>query len=41
MGWTTTAGRVSYVAGPALAAVLLLNPYETKSQELEEIEIRR
>ena len=23
MGWTTTAARVSYVAGPALAAVLL------------------
>jgi MFS family permease len=23
MGWTTTVARVSYVAGPALAAVLL------------------
>jgi MFS family permease len=67
MGWTTTAARVSYVAGPALAAVLLqafptmdwfwvvnglvvlvpngavllLDPYETKTQELEEIEARR
>lgn len=67
MGWTTTAARVSYVAGPALASVLLqafpsmdwfwvvnglimlvpigalllLNPYETKTQELEEIEVRR
>jgi MFS family permease len=64
MGWTTTIARVSYVVGPALAAVLLdanpsmewfwvvagavmvipiaivliLNPYETKTQELEEIE---
>jgi MFS-type transporter involved in bile tolerance (Atg22 family) len=59
--------RVSYVAGPALAAVLLQvfptmewfwvvtglvmlipigiillsNPYETKTRELEEIELRR
>jgi len=67
MGWTTTVARVSYVAGPALAAVLLeafptmqwfwviaglimvvpviiilaLNPYETKTRELEEIEVRR
>jgi putative MFS transporter len=67
MGWTTTVARVSYVAGPALAAVLLqafptmewfwvvagviitvpigiillLNPYETKTKELEEIELRR
>jgi MFS family permease len=67
MGWTTTVARVSYVAGPALAAVLLqafpvmdwfwvvngaimlvpiaivllFNPYETKTRELEEIELRR
>lgn len=67
MGWTTTVARVSYVVGPALAAVLLdvsptmewfwvaaavivlvpigiiyaFNPYETKTQELEEIEVRR
>jgi MFS family permease len=67
MGWTTTVARVSYVAGPALAAVLLQafpamdwfwvitglimlipigvvlfsNPYETKTKELEEIELRR
>jgi MFS family permease len=67
MGWTTTVARVSYVAGPALAAVLLqafpamdwfwvvngaimlvpiailllFNPYETKTKELEEIELRR
>jgi len=67
MGWTTTVARVSYVAGPALAAilleafptmewfwvvtgaimtipigiVLLLKPYETRVQELEEIELRR
>jgi MFS family permease len=67
MGWTTTVARVSYVAGPALAAVLLQvfptmewfwvvtglvmlipigiillsNPYETKTRELEEIELRR
>ena len=67
MGWTTTVARVSYVVGPALAAlllrvfptmiwfwvvaglvmlvpigiVLLFNPYETKTKELEEIELRR
>ena len=67
MGWTTTVARISYVVGPALAAVLLdvfptmegfwvvagllmiipiaviliFNPYETKVQELEEIEARR
>jgi MFS family permease len=67
MGWTTTVARISYVAGPALAAVLLqafptmewfwvvagavmilpigiillLNPYETKTRPLEEIELRR
>jgi MFS family permease len=67
MGWTTTLARVSYVVGPALAAVLLdafptmewfwvvagavmlipigivllLNPYETRTQELEEIELKR
>ncbi len=67
MGWTTTVARVSYVAGPALAAfllqvfptmqwfwviagllmlvpigiALLFNPYETKTRELEEIELRR
>jgi MFS family permease len=67
MGWTTTVARVSYVAGPALAAVLLeafpnmrgfwmisglimllpiaiiliWNPYETKTQVLEEIEGQR
>ena len=67
MGWTTTVSRISYVAGPALAAVLLqafptmdwfwvitglimlipigvillFNPYETKTKELEEIELRR
>lgn len=67
MGWTTTVARVSYVAGPALAAVLLqafptmdgfwvvngmimlvpiavvllFNPYETKTRELEEIELQR
>jgi len=67
MGWTTTLARVSYVVGPALAAillqafptmewfwvvagllmlapigiVLLLRPYETSTQELEEIEVRR
>ena len=67
MGWTTTIARVSYVAGPALAAVLLqafptmrgfwivtgslmilpiaiiliFNPYETKTQGLEEIEQQR
>jgi len=67
MGWTTTVARVSYVAGPALAAVLLKafpdmrgfwvvaglimlvpiaiillwNPYETKTQVLEEIEGQR
>jgi MFS family permease len=67
MGWTTTLARVSYVAGPALAAVLLqafptmewfwvvaglvmllpigivllLQPYETSTKELEEIEVQR
>ncbi|HOT90291.1 MAG TPA: MFS transporter [Anaerolineae bacterium] len=67
IGWTTTVARVSYVVGPALAAVLLkvfptmewfwvvaaglmllpigiiliANPYETKSHELEEIEHKR
>lgn len=67
MGWTTTVARVSYVVGPALAALLLdvsptmewfwvtaavivlvpigiiyaFNPYETKTQELEEIEVKR
>ncbi|MGC9346796.1 MAG: MFS transporter [Anaerolineae bacterium] len=67
MGWTTTAARVSYVVGPALAALLLemfptmegfwlvaagvvlvpaviirlVNPYETKTRELEEIEVER
>lgn len=67
MGWSTTVARVSYVAGPALAAVLLqvspnmewfwvvagllmlipvgiaasLRPYETRAQELEEIEEAR
>jgi MFS family permease len=67
MGWTTTLARISYVAGPALAAVLLqafptmewfwvvtgmimilpigiivvLNPYETKTSPLEEIEAHR
>jgi MFS family permease len=67
MGWTTTVARVSYVAGPALAAVLLQafpdmrgfwmissvimllpiaiilvwNPYETRTQVLEEIEGQR
>jgi len=67
MGWTTTVARVSYVAGPALAAVLLeafpdmrgfwvvaglimllpigiiliWNPYETRTQVLEEIEGQR
>jgi MFS family permease len=67
MGWTTTAARISYVAGPALAAVLLrafptmdwfwvvnalivmvpiaivllFDPYETRTRELEEIEERR
>jgi MFS family permease len=67
MGWTTTVARISYVAGPALAAVLLeafptmewfwvitgaiillpiaiillSNPYETKTRQLEEIERQR
>jgi MFS family permease len=67
MGWTTTVARVSYVVGPALAALLLeafpdmrgfwmisglimllpiaiiliWNPYETKTQVLEEIEVQR
>lgn len=67
MGWTTTVARISYVAGPALAAVLLkvsptmewfwvaaagivlipiaiilgINPYETKTKELEEIAVER
>jgi MFS family permease len=67
MGWTTTVARISYVAGPALAAVLLklsptmewfwvaaagivlipiaiillINPYETRTKELEEIALER
>lgn len=67
MGWTTTVARVSFVVGPALAAVLLeafptmewfwvitgalmfipvaiiliFNPSETKTKELEQIEIER
>ena len=67
MGWTTTLARVSYVAGPALAAVLLkrfptmewfwvvaaviallpagiiaaFNPFETKTRNLEQIEVER
>ncbi len=67
MGWTTTVARISYVVGPALAAILLnafptmewfwvaaaviilipiaiiviANPYETKTRELEEIEHKR
>jgi MFS family permease len=67
MGWTTTVARISYVAAPAMAAVLLdafptmrgfwvvtgaiillpigiillWNPYETKTQALEEIELQR
>lgn len=67
VGWTTTVARVSYVVGPALAAVMLkvsptmewfwvvaaiivlipigiiltVNPYETKTKELEEIEVKR
>jgi len=67
MGWTTTVARISYVVGPALAAVLLkvsptmewfwvaaagivlipiaiiliINPYETKTKELEEIAVER
>ena len=67
MGWTTTVARISYVLGPALAAVLLkvsptmewfwvtaagivlipiaiiliINPYETKTKELEEIAVER
>jgi len=67
MGWTTTVARIAYVAGPALAGVLLrafpamdwywviagaimfipiaivliLKPYETRVQQLEEIELRR
>ncbi|MGC9468415.1 MAG: MFS transporter [Anaerolineae bacterium] len=67
MGWTTTVARVSYVVGPALAAVLLdafptmewfwvvaaaivlipigiivlVNPYETKIKELEDITLER
>lgn len=67
MGWTTTVARISYVTGPALAAVLLgafptmewfwaiagaimllpiviillFNPYETKTRQLEEIEVQR
>ena len=71
MGWTTTIARVSYIIGPALAAILLtpssattiewnrfwaaaglimvipimlvtlFHPYETKTQELEEIEVKR
>jgi MFS family permease len=67
IGWATTLARISYVVGPALAAVLLdafptmewfwvvaaavmlvpigiilvIDPYETKTQALEEIEYRR
>ena len=67
MGWTTTVARISYVVGPALAAVLLkvsptmewfwvtaagivlipiaiiliINPYETRTKELEEIAVER
>ena len=67
MGWTTTVARISYVAGPALAAVLLkasptmewfwvaaagivlvpiaiilgVNPYETKTKDLDEIAAER
>jgi len=71
LGWTTTIARVSYILGPALAAILLIpssakiidwsrfwavagllmvipillvalfHPYETKTQELEEIEAKR
>ncbi len=67
MGWTTTVARISYVAGPALAAVLLkasptmewfwvaaagivlvpiaiilgVNPYETKTKDLDEIAFAR
>jgi MFS family permease len=67
MGWTTTVARISYVAAPALAAVLLrafptmdwywvftgaivlipiaivliVKPYETRTQRLEDIESRR
>ncbi|MEM0466071.1 MAG: MFS transporter [Candidatus Thermoplasmatota archaeon] len=67
MGWTTTIARVSYVAGPMFAAVLLtmfptmdyfwicaglvmiipivlvfvFHPYETKTKELERIEVER
>ena len=67
MGWTTTVARISYVVGPALAAVLLkvsptmewfwvtaavivlipiaiilaVNPYETKTKELEAIAVER
>ena len=71
LGWTTTIARVSYILGPALAAILLtpssatiikwnifwavaglimvipiilvilFHPYETKTQELEEIEAKR
>ena len=67
MGWTTTVARISYVVGPALAAVLLkvsptmewfwvaaagivlvpiaiiliINPYETRTKELEDIAVER
>jgi len=67
MGWTTTVARISYVVGPALAALLLkasptmewfwvaaagivlipiaiilvINPYETKTKELEDIAVER
>jgi len=67
MGWTTTVARVSYVVGPALAAILLdvsptmewfwvtaaaivlvpiaiilvSNPYETRTKELEDIAVER
>ena len=67
MGWATTIARVSYVLGPALAAIMLavpdnmksfwvlggllmiipiilvfiFHPYETKTKELEVIEVER
>jgi len=67
MGWTTAIARVSYVLGPALAAIMLtisptmewfwvigglmmivpivlvflFHPYETKTKELEVIEVNR
>jgi MFS family permease len=67
MGWATTIARVSYILGPALAAIMLavpdnmksfwvlggllmivpiilvflFHPYETKTKELEVIEVER